>query len=163
MIFLGWIAIIQIGFIIVVTIVGENYISEKGYYSYSPENQHFLGNVPIWIIPMWVFLIQSTALLAHYLGLGQIDIVIPPDIRYGGIVVSLFSGFTCFLLDFLIIEPYFSRRRGLWTWKSVENGYFRFISKEESNFTAPLGNYLVWFGFPIIANYIVVVLFALTH
>lgn len=153
----------QIIFIVIVAIVGENFVVNKGYYTYSPENKPFIRKVPIWIIPMWLSIIQITALLGHALGLGYVDIVIPPYIRYGGIVVCIFSGCACFILDFIFIEPFLSRKRGLWIWKAVENGYFGFVPEEFNKFTAPLGNYIVWFGFPIIANYIVVMLFALTH
>ena len=150
-------------FVAIISILGENYVIRKGYYSYSPKNGPCIGNVPMWIVPLWLFTLQVTALLGHALGLGYVDIIIPPNIRYGGVVVCLFSGSLCFLLDFLIIEPLFSRKLGLWIWTSVENGYFGFVSEEFNKFTAPAGNYLVWFGFPIISGYIAVVLFAITH
>jgi hypothetical protein len=143
--------------------MGENYVVKKGYYSYSPENEPFIDSVPIWIIPLWLFMIQFTALCGHAIGLGYVDIIVTTGIRFGGVAVCIFSGLVCFLIDFLLIEPYFSRKSGLWIWTSVENGYFGFVPREFNKFTAPLGNYLVWFGFPITANYIVVVLFALTN
>ena len=162
-IFLGWITIVQIAFVIIVTILGENYVVEKGYYKYSPVNNPFIENVPLWIIPLWLHMIQITALLGHVLGLGLVDIIIPPFFQWGGIVVCLFSGVLCFLIDFIIIEPLFSKRLGLWSWHIVDNGFFNFIPKRYNKYTAPAGNYVVWFGFPVIAGYIVVALFALTH
>ena len=161
--FLGWITFVQIVFVIIVAIIGENYVVEKGYYRYSSANSPFIRNVPLWIIPLWLYMIQITALLGHALGLGLVDIVIQPLFRWGGIVVCLFSGLLCFLIDFVIIEPLFSKRLDLWSWHSINNGFFSFIPEKYNKYTAPAGNYIVWFGFPVFAGYIVVALFALLH
>ena len=70
----------------------------------------------------------------------------------GGFAAIYMSGCLALLGDFLFFEPYMSSRKELWLWKSVDNGYFEFIPTKLNRFTAPPGNYITWFLFPLLAN-----------
>ncbi|MFW9788188.1 MAG: hypothetical protein ACFFE2_10830 [Candidatus Thorarchaeota archaeon] len=128
--------------ILVVACVGENLVSSQGYYHYSRQeiNGPFVRNMPIWIMFLWVFIAQSSLLLPLSLGLD-------------GLSAVFVSGVLASLIDLLFFEPYMSRKKELWLWRSVDNGYFEFIPSRLNRFTAPPGNYITWFLFPILSNF----------
>ena len=136
-----WRIIPHLLLILSVAAIGENLVSSQGYYHYTKQdtNGPFLRNLPIWIIFLWVFCVQASLLVPLSLGLG-------------GFSAIFVSGILAFAVDFLLFEPYMSRRKELWRWTSVENGYFEFISTKLNRFTAPPGNYITWFVFPLLAN-----------
>ena len=127
--------------ILFVAAVGENFVSSQGYYHYTEQesNGPFLRRMPIWIMFLWVFTVQASVLIPLSFGLGGISAIVA-------------SGLIAASADFYFIEPLMSSRIGLWLWKSVDNGYFRFIPRGMNRFTAPPGNYLTWLMFPILAN-----------
>ena len=131
----GWVSSLQIIFILLVSILGENYISGRGYYQYSEVNCYFIGRVPVWIPLMWIIVIQGSFLV--------VSLTYP--FNWMGILAS---GVVCSLLDLFIIEPYFCRRKMLWSWNPVKNGYFDFIPESLYRFTAPPWqlHYLVHFS-----------------
>jgi uncharacterized membrane protein len=129
----------QAAVVLITAAIGEHIVSGKGYYSYTSRNGVFVGRVPLWIPFMWVSLVQGTLLLSLIGGLT-------------GITAVYVSSLICFLADFLIMEPYLCSRKNLWVWKEVEGGYFDFIPESMNRFTAPPGNYIVWFIFPFIQN-----------
>lgn len=135
----GWASCFQTIFILLISVLGENYISGRGYYRYSESNCYFVGRVPIWIPFMWISVIQGSLLV--------VSLTYPFNL-----MVIPFSGVMCSLIDLSIIEPYFCRRKMLWSWSPVENGYFDFIPENLHRFTAPPGNYITWFIFPVISN-----------
>ena len=139
----NWRIVVQISIVMLVGISGEHYISGKGYYYYTNDkhNGFFIGRVPLWIPFMWVFVVQGMFIIPLLMGL------IP-------IVSVIVSGLLCFILDLVVIEPILSRKRALWAWTPVEKGYLGFLPSQLDRFTAPPGNYLVWFIFPVIANWI---------
>ncbi len=135
----GWPVFIQVVFVLSVATAGEHYVSGKGYYHYTPANGLFVGRVPFWIPLMWLFAVQASLLVSlpgHSMGL------VPP--------VS--SGFVCMAVDLLFVEPYLCAQKELWQWAPVERGYFSFIPESLDRFTAPPGNYIVWFVFPVVSN-----------
>ncbi len=75
-----------------------------------------------------------------------------------GLVAALVSGVLALIVDLVFLEPFMSRARKLWIWKSVDKGYFSFLPKEIDRFTAPPGNYIVWFLFPFLMNSFMVIL-----
>jgi hypothetical protein len=90
---------------------------------------------------MWVFVVQASFIIPLMIGLSAATSIIS-------------SGLLCFIFDLVIIEPMLSRKRSLWAWTSVDKGYLGFLPSHLDRFTAPPGNYLVWFIFPVIANWI---------
>jgi hypothetical protein len=137
----GWPVLYQVLFILVVAAVGEHKISSKGYYHYTTTdyNGPFVRNVPVWIMYLWVFSIQCSFLIPLALG-------------FHAPAACMISGALCFTADIAIIEPLLSRVVNLWTWTPVQKGYFSFLPRRLNRFTAPPGNYLVWLGFPVVAN-----------
>lgn len=147
----GWRVVIQISIIMSIAVAGEHYISGRGYYYYTKvkHNGFFVGRVPVWIPFMWVFVVQGAFAFSLMMGLLMIESL-------------LCSGLLCLTLDLIIIEPLLSRKRALWAWTPVEDGYFGFLPSQLDRFTAPPGNYLVWLVFPIITNwclYIMTIIF----
>lgn len=140
--YLGWSIVIQLAGIMLVVLFGESCVSSQGYYQYPKKdlNGPFIRNVPVWIPFLWIYSIQSTFLTGLVFGLS-------------GFEACVLSGLFALAFDLLFLEPYLSRRKELWIWSPVENGYFRFIPKELDRFTAPPGNYIVWLIFPILMNY----------
>lgn len=137
----SWLILPQILMIIVITFIGEHFVSSQGYYHYTRQetNGPFLKNVPVWILFLWVFSIQAS-------------LVIPLGLGMNGFHACILSGWLAFIGDFLVVEPLMSRMMELWRWTPVENGYFGFISTRFNRFTAPPGNYITWLLFPILAN-----------
>jgi len=137
----SWRILPQILLIIIITFIGEHLVSSQGYYHYTKQdtNGPFLRNVPVWILFLWVFSIQASLLIS--LGLGM-------DIIHACIM----SGWLASIFDFLLLEPFMSQMMELWRWTPVENGYFGFIPTRFNRFTAPLGNYITWLLFPLLAN-----------
>lgn len=137
----GWRMLPHMFLVLSVAVIGENLVSSQGYYHYTQQdtNGPFVRNMPIWIIFLWVFCVQASLLIPLSLGLG-------------GFSAILASGILASIGDFLFFEPYLSRRKELWRWTSVENGYFEFIPSKLNRFTAPPGNYITWLVFPILAN-----------
>lgn len=127
--------------ILLVSVIGENFVSAQGYYHYTKQEQNgiFVRNMPLWIMFLWLFCIQGSLLIPYILGFDPVSTI-------------LASGFIASMVDIILFEPYMSRRRGLWLWTSVNNGYFEFIPSKLNRFTAPPGNYITWFMFPILAN-----------
>ena len=136
-----WGVIVQVAIIMAVGSIGEHYISGKGYYYYTDakHNGFFIGRVPSWIPFMWVFVVQGAFIIPLFMGLSMPIAIIA-------------SGVLCFILDLVIVEPVLSRKRALWAWTPVENGYLGFLPSQIDRFTAPPGNYIVWFIFPVITN-----------
>lgn len=137
--FVGWQAYPQAAIILIISATGEHYVSGKGYYSYTSLNGYFIGRVPLWIPFLWVFMVQSTLLLTLMTGLA-------------GLQAVYISGVICMACDMVVIEPFLCSQKKFWEWTSVDNGYFRFIPMEFNRFTAPPGNYIVWFLFPFLLN-----------
>jgi len=137
--FVGWYVYPQAVIILIIAALGEHYVSGKGYYSYSLQNGYFVGRVPLWIPFLWIFMVQSTLLITLMAGLS-------------GIQAVYFSGIICMFCDLLVIEPFLCSQKRFWEWTTVERGYFRFIPAEFNRFTAPPGNYIVWFLFPFLLN-----------
>ena len=140
--YIGWSVIVQLAGIVGIAVFGESFVSSQGYYQY-PKNHNngpFIRNVPIWIPFLWIWSIQSSFLFGLTLGLTGIQAVV-----LSGILAAVF--------DLVFLEPYFSRRKELWVWDSVADGYFKFIPKQLDRFTAPPGNYITWLVFPIVINY----------
>ncbi len=135
-----WRVGVQVLVIMLIAGVGEHHVSGKGYYHYTSANGHFVGRVPVWIPFMWVFACHAGFLLSMAGGLTE-----GPNYLGAGVFVLL--------TDFAVVEPVFSRIKGLWLWKPVSSGYFGFVPPHMNRFTAPIGNYLVWFGFPVLASW----------
>jgi hypothetical protein len=137
----SWRILPQMLLIILIALVGEHLVSSQGYYYYTrhERNGPFLRNIPMWIIFLWIFLIQASYIVSLLIGLN-------------GLSACLFSGWFASLIDFLFLEPLMSRMMGLWLWTPVEKGYFGFIPSRFNRFTAPPGNYITWLLFPILAN-----------
>lgn len=145
-----WRVIPYIILILSIVVVGENIVSSQGYYHYTRQavNGPFVRNMPIWIMFLWIFSVQASLLIAIFMGLN-------------GVSAILFSGWFSLTVDFLFLEPFMSRRKELWRWTPVENGYFEFIPDRMNRFTAPPGNYVAWFVFPFLANCFLAVLMLL--
>lgn len=122
---------------------GEHLISSQGYYHYTELNGFFFGKVASWIPFMWLFAIQGLFLIGILLGLD-------------GISASVLAGTMGASVDLALIEPYCSKKKSLWIWKSVANGYFRFVPQKVNRFTAPPGNYIVWYMFPLLMGLLIV-------
>ena len=139
---MGWSVLVQLAGIIMVAVFGESLVSSQGYYQYPKKNDNgpFIRNVPIWIPFLWIFSIQTSFLTGLVFGLS-------------GIQAAVLSGILAVVFDLVFLEPYFSRRKELWIWDSVADGYFKFIPKQLDRFTAPPGNYITWLFFPIVMNY----------
>ncbi|MEM2142462.1 MAG: hypothetical protein QXS20_05465 [Candidatus Thorarchaeota archaeon] len=131
----GWRIGVQVLVTLIIAGVGEHHVSGRGYYHYTSINGIFVGRVPVWIPFMWVFACHFFHLLSLAVGLTGHWIVIG-------------TGMLGMLTDLSLVEPLFSRVKGLWLWTPVERGYFSFIPSQFNRFTAPPGNYIVWFGFP---------------
>lgn len=146
-IYFEWRMIPHLLLILFVSVIGENIVSSQGYYHYTRQESNgvFVRNMPLWIMFLWVFCIQASLLIPYSLGLDAVSTI-------------LASGFIASMVDIILFEPYMSRKKGLWLWKSVENGYFEFIPSRLNRFTAPPGNYITWFMFPILANCFLAVL-----
>ncbi len=144
---MGWRVIAQLIAIAFIVVGGESYVSSKGYYQYTRQinNGPFIGNVPLWIPFLWIFSIQAGFLIGFFMGLD-------------GLGACIYSGLFAVVFDLVFLEPYFSRKKEYWVWKPVENGYFGFIPPKVNRFTAPPGNYIVWWIFPMFLNYIVFLL-----
>ena len=136
-----WRMIPHLLLIIFVAVIGENLVSSQGYYHYTRQdtNGPFVRNMPLWIVFLWIFCVQFSLLLPLSFGLNLFFAIYA-------------SGWLALLGDLLLFEPYMSRRKELWLWKSVERGYFKFIPSGLNRFTAPPGNYITWFLFPLLAN-----------
>ncbi len=134
-----WYVSIQIILILIVATFGEHYVSGKGYYYYTDRNGVFIGRVASWIPFMWVFAIQLFLIVPLLCGFGLMESL-------------LISGSLGLFIDLVFVEPYFSKKKNYWIWNSVNEGYFSFIPYQFNRFTAPPGNYIVWYGFPIIMN-----------
>lgn len=137
----NWRMLPHILLVISVAVIGENLVSSQGYYHYTRQetNGPFVRSVPLWIMFLWVFCVQTGFLVSLNLGLG-------------GISACLMSGILISIADLLLIEPFMSRTMELWRWTPVVNGYFRIVPSKVHRFTAPPGNYVTWFVFPILAN-----------
>jgi hypothetical protein len=142
-----WRLIPHLILIISVAVVGENVISSQGYYYYTRQetNGPFVRNMPLWIMFLWIFSVQSSFLIPIYLG-------------FNGLAAVYISGCLALLGDFILFEPYMSRKKELWRWTAVDRGYFEFIPPKLNRFTAPPGNYITWFAFPLVANSFLVLL-----
>jgi hypothetical protein len=137
-----WAVATQVFIILVIAALGEHRVSGEGYYRYTPVNGLFLGNVPLWIPFLWVFTCQAALGVALVLG-------------FRGLAAAFCAGFAGLLVDLLLIEPLFSRGNyALWQWTNVSDGYFSFIPARLYRFAAPIGNYIVWFGFPFLMSLI---------
>ncbi|MBD3406636.1 MAG: carotenoid biosynthesis protein [Candidatus Lokiarchaeota archaeon] len=145
--FFGWVVFPHFLLIFITALVGEHYVSGKGYYHYTEPNGLFIGRVPTWIPFMWTSVIQGGILLFLSFGLHPTFAVIG-----SGVVNSL--------LDLLVIEPFFCKIRDLWRWTPVERGYFSFVPPDLNRFTAPIGNYVTWLLFPLITNSVLLYLHA---
>lgn len=139
----GWIVSIQVLMILAIGTVGEHIVSSQGYYHYTELNGIFVGKVASWIPFMWLVAIQGLFLIGVLLGLD-------------GISCSVFAGILGSSIDLAVIEPYCSRKKSLWIWKPVENGYFSFVPQRINRFTAPPGNYVVWYLFPLFMGLLIV-------
>ncbi len=141
----GWLMLLQVLLIFTIASAGESFVSSQGYYHYTKQERNgpFVKNVPIWIVFLWIFFIQSSLLFSLSLG-------------FTGIQAATMSGVIACLTDFLLLEPLLSRNMELWRWTSVRKGYFAFIPAKYNRFTAPPGNYIAWMLFPLIANSILV-------
>ncbi len=141
----GWCLIIQIQFVLVISTLGENIVSSQGYYTYTKKrmNGPFARNVPLWIPMMWLTVVHASFLIPLVVGLDELTAVM-----LSGIIASTF--------DWAIIEPLMSRELRLWEWRKVEKGYFHFVPEEINRFTAPFGNYLTWFLFVGMANFLLI-------
>jgi len=140
-----WLVLLQLLLIFTIASAGESFVSSQGYYHYTKQERNgpFVKNVPIWIVFLWVFFIQSSFLFSLSLG-------------FTGIQAATMSGMIACLIDFLLLEPLLSRNMELWRWTCVKKGYFAFIPARFNRFTAPPGNYIAWMLFPLIANSILV-------
>jgi len=139
----GLIVSIQVLSILIIGTFGEHFVSSQGYYHYTETNGFFVGKVASWIPFMWLFAIQGLFLVGIFLGLD-------------GISASFFAALMAVSLDFAFIEPYCSKRKALWIWNPVQNGYFRFVPEKLNRFTAPTGNYVVWYLFPLLMGLLIV-------
>jgi hypothetical protein len=90
---------------------------------------------------MWVSACNSVLILSLVGGLS-------------GMQAMLGAGTLGMVADLVIIEPIFSRMKGLWLWTPVQGGYFSFVPSQLNRFTAPVGNYLVWFVFPFLMSWL---------
>ncbi len=135
----NWRVMIQTLLILITATIGENHVSSQGYYFYTKINGVFVRRVPLWIPFMWVAACQTPFVLALLLGLRDLPAL-------------LFASTFSMTMDLVFIEPIFSRAKGLWLWTPVEKGYFSFVPPSLNRFTAPVGNYLVWFVYPLLTN-----------
>jgi hypothetical protein len=143
----GWLILPQIVLIFTIASLGESIISSQGYYHYTrhERNGPFARNVPIWIVFLWIFVIQGSLLFSYAIGLTEVQ-------------AATASGLFACIIDFLLLEPLLSRRFELWRWTPMRKGYFYFIPTKLNRFTAPPGNYLTWLFFPMIANTFLIIL-----
>ena len=139
--YFGWLILPHILLVIFIALAGEHIVSSQGYYYYTKQetNGPFVRNVPVWIVFLWVFSIQSSLLIAIAFGVE-------------GVSACIISGLLASIGDFILLEPLLSRVLGLWLWTPVQRGYFRFIPPRINRFTAPPGNYITWLLFPFLAN-----------
>ncbi|MFW9909874.1 MAG: hypothetical protein ACFFEF_15005 [Candidatus Thorarchaeota archaeon] len=135
---------IQVFSILTIGTFGEHFVSSQGYYHYTRINGIFLGKVAFWIPFMWLFAIQGLFLIGILLG-------------FNGANSSILAGIMGAVIDLSLIEPYCSRKKSLWIWNPVRNGYFRFVPQRINRFTAPTGNYIVWTLFPILMGLLIIV------
>jgi len=137
----GWFMLPQLFLIFSIAFIGENFVSSQGYYHYTRHRRNgpFMRKVPLWIVFLWIFLIQGSLLLSFTIG-------------FRGLQAALFSGMVAFFIDFLLLEPFLSRHMELWRWTPIKRGYFYFIPARLNRFTAPPGNYIAWILFPLLAN-----------
>ena len=144
--YVGWSVLIQLVGIVLVALFGESFVSAQGYYEYpkKDDNGPFFRNVPVWIPFLWIFSIQASFLVGLIFGLLAIQ-------------ACILSGILAVGFDLIFLEPYFSSRRELWIWDSVEDGYFKFVPTELDVFTAPPGNYFTWVIFPIVINFATII------
>ncbi len=141
----GTIVAYQVLATLVIAAVGEHMVSNQGYYYYSERNGVFIGNVPLWIPFMWVFEVQFSLICAMMGGLS-------------GLAAAVGSGVVASLIDFTFLEPVMARMQRYWVWQSVKDGYFSFLPRDLHRFTAPPGNYITWFLFPVMMNMLLVLL-----
>ncbi len=103
----GWASAVQAGFIVTVSVLGENHVSGLGYYRYSEANCCLINRVPIWIPFMWITVIQGTLpVISSYQTFNWMKI--------------LTSGIMCTLIELSFVVPCLCRRRMLWSWSQVE-------------------------------------------
>lgn len=131
---------VQLFVILLVAALGEHYVSGKGYYHYSQTNGLFIGRVPTWIPLMWVFFVQASFIVPYLFGIHII-------------IAVLISGVLCAAFDLIVVEPILCRMKKLWSWTTVDEGYFDFVPEQLDRFTAPPGNYVTWLIFPILMNW----------
>lgn len=133
-----WAVAIQVVVILAIAGIGEHRVSGEGYYRYKDVNGVFLGNVPLWIPFMWVFVCQASLVVALAIG-------------FKSLAAAFCAGVIGLLVDLLVVEPILSRGPfALWSWTPVQDGYFSFVPSSLNRFAAPVGNYLVWFAFPFL-------------
>jgi len=137
----GWLMLPQLLLIFCIAALGESFVSSQGYYHYTrhKRNGPFVRNVPLWIVFLWIFIIQGSLILSIMIG-------------YTGVQAVVMSGMITCIIDFLLLEPFLSRHLELWQWTSRKRGYFYFIPARLNRFTAPPGNYIAWLLFPLVAN-----------
>ncbi|TFF96460.1 carotenoid biosynthesis protein [Candidatus Thorarchaeota archaeon] len=135
-----WAVAIQVFVTLVIAAVGEHRVSGEGYYQYKELNGVFLGNVPVWIPFMWVFVCQTCLIISLVVG-------------FQSLAAAICAGITGLVIDLIVIEPILSRGPyALWHWSPVTDGYFSFLPSHLNRFAAPFGNYIVWFFFPFLMS-----------
>ncbi len=131
----GQLLLPYIGFITLVSLVGENIVSSKGHYTYNT-GRHILyvGIVPISILFLWIGSIAGPYSGFYILLIGNNQ---PTSIMLW--TVSILAAMSSMIFDFIILEPLAYKKR-LWLWRNKHRFY------------APAKNYAVWFIFPLLAN-----------
>ncbi len=133
-----WAVAIQVLVILAIAGIGEHRVSGEGYYRYKDVNGLFLGNVPLWIPFLWVFVCQASLVVALAIG-------------FRSLAAAVCAGAIGLIVDLLVVEPILSRGPfALWSWTPVQDGYFGFVPSRFNRFAAPVGNYIVWFVFPFL-------------
>jgi hypothetical protein len=130
--------------ITIIALLGENIVSGKGFYTYKRTKPSW-RNIPIYIVPFWISIVTlmnaGSTILVSFIGLDYLKSVF---------LTAFFTGGSCFLLDLLVIEPIMCRRMSYWQWHNKRT----ILSKinRKNGFTAPLGNYIIWFFFPFLTS-----------
>ncbi len=136
---------VQVVATLVIAAAGEHRVSGEGYYVYTEKNGILVGRVALWIPFMWVSVVQVSMILSLLVVTNEI-------------VAAVSAGMLALIGDLAVVEPLFSRISGFWVWQPVRNGYFSFLPRGLDRFTAPPGNYVVWFLFPMLMNLLLVIL-----